>query len=340
MRQWKAFDDPGLYASGTLEGYLFRRDLAATRKAANSDSNFCRQYLAEHSITLVSAAGFKLSRYRSGEMTGAIFTTGLSGKNPLPCGRPGSTRKFTRSALVKIRRSVECAETFLRYFCTLTFAPASLQPWHLTESGTVRQDYAKWKLKKFLDVCYRHQRRLNRNLSYTWVAELQQNGNIHFHILMDQFFPIQWLTKIWAQASNSVDIQRVNNPLHAARYMRKYMTKGDEAEIHGHRYYISSQLRDTMKPVENNVIKVRGVSHERPLQVFSHVREFIKSCRADIESRGGIVLDFGFNIPVPRSPQTYRCRKTGQEKQSSGVDPLLHKQLFSYLFELTNDLPF
>ena len=341
MKVWKDFEDYSLFDSGTLEGYLFRKDLAATRKRAAADSEFRRAYLAEHAIRPATSAGFKVSRYRSGEMTGAFFTAGRTGKQILTTrSGPLVTRQFTRAARVKIRRSVECSETFLRYFCTLTFAPAALHPWHVNEDGTVRHDYAKWKLKKFLDACYRQQRRLGRVLSYLWVAELQHNGNIHFHILLDQFFPIKYLSKIWAQANNSVDIQRVNNPLHAVRYMRKYITKDETSEIQGNRYFISQQLREAMKPLNDKLIKINSSSHERPLQLFSEIREFIQACKQDIQARGGIVLDFGFNIPVPRSPARYTCKQTGQPRISPGVDPQLHKQLYTSLYDLTSQLPF
>ena len=142
-----------------------------------SDPDFRREYLEKYQKEIASYSHFKISRLRSGEMVGAFFTTGLTSKTSLP-SRSGVlvTCQFTRDALKKIRQAVQCSQTFLKYFCTLTFSPSHLQPWHLVEDGTVRHDYAKWKLHKFLDACYRQQRRLNRELSYVWVAELQKTA--------------------------------------------------------------------------------------------------------------------------------------------------------------------
>ena len=306
-----------------------------------SDPKLCRDFLREHQKPISSHSCFKVSRFRSGEMVGAFYTTGLTSKISLPT-RTGAlvTRRFTRAALKKIRRAVQCSETFLRYFCTLTFSPAHLQPWHVQESGTVRHDYAKWKLHKLLDACYRQQRRLNRELSYVWVAELQKNGNIHFHILFDQFFNISWLTKIWDQAKNSVDIARVNNPLHAARYMRKYITKDEESEIQGNRYFISKKLREDMQPVIDELVKADSSADDPNRYQLRNVRHFLAESKEAIENAGGIVLDFGFCIPPPSSPSSWKCKKTGHTVQSRGVSPSLAKYLFTSLYDMTEPLPF
>ena len=213
-------------------------------------------------------------------------------------------------------------------------------PWHL-QDGQVRHDYAKWKLKKFLDACYRKQRRLNRDLHYLWVAERQQNGNIHFHILWNQFFPIQYLTRIWAQASNSVDIVRVKDALHAARYMQKYMTKEESSEIQGNRYFISKKLRNDMMPVVDVLVNVPSMSLNPPdSQCLKDVRQFLSDTREYIESSGGFLLDLGFNIPPPATPSKWTCKRTGQAITSRGVSPVIAKQLYSALYDITEPLPF
>lgn len=320
--------------------YLFKKDLIATRREISADTEYKKLYAEYHSRPSSVTAGFKISRYKSGEMVGGFYTSGLSG-NCAPPPRTGklSTRRFTRSALVKLRRSVECSDTMLSYFHTLTFAPSCLQPWHLRDDGTVRHDYAKWKLKKYLDALSQQQRRLGRSLSYAWVAELQKNGNIHFHILLDRFFGITWLTKIWNQAKNSVDIERAKNPLHAARYMRKYITKDNEAEIMGNRYYISQKLRDSMQPLTEPLLITRPSQTSAPLGVLQDIREFLHSKKAEIEDNGGVLLDFGFYVPMPRQSVRYRDKKTGEFVKSKAVSPLIAKKLFSSLYNLS-DRPF
>lgn len=310
----------------TLEDYQLRQKL----RTPDGRAEFYQQHAVEHKARV----GFKVRTYKSGEVTGAQFTTGRQGK-VLPSPRSGElmTDGFTVQARVKIRRAVECSDSFLGKFCTLTFAPSMLNPWELDESGNVRHDYAKYKLKKFLNTCSVKQKRLGRVLNYVWVAELQENGNIHFHILWDQFFPIKWLTKIWGQANNSVDIERMKNPLHASRYMRKYLTKDESCEIRGNRYNISAGLRTTMKPIEKLIADLTTEEiKEFPeaAKAFSELRGSLLALQDEIESRGGTVLDFGFSIPVPRSSVEYTT-KSGEKKRSKGVDPRLGKNLISLL---------
>ncbi len=310
----------------SFEDYQLRQKL----RTAEGRAEFYKQHAVEH----VSRSGFKVRSYRSGEVTGAQFTTGRQGK-VLPSPRRGEliTDGFTVQAKVKIRRAVECADSFLGKFCTLTFAPSMLNPWELDAQGNIRHDFAKYKLKKFLNTCSVKQKRLGRILNYVWVAELQENGNIHFHILWDQFFDIKWLTKIWGQANNSVDIQRMNNPVHASRYMRKYMTKDESCEIHGNRYNISAGLRATMKPIEKLIADITATEAEQfpeAAKSFSGLRHTLLSLQEDIEERGGTVLDFGFSIPMPRASVEYTTKK-GEKKRSKGVDPRLGKGLISLL---------
>jgi hypothetical protein len=297
-------------------------------------------YASDNVLSPSTSSGFKVSRYKSGEMVGGFYTTGLSGKC-VPPPRSGrlTTRRFTRSAMVKLRRSCECSDTGLNYFHTLTFAPSALQPWHLQEDGTVDHYYAHWKLTKYCDALSQQQRRLGRTLAYAWVAELQKNGNIHFHILMDKFFPIAWLTKIWNQAKNSVDIERVKNPLHAARYMRKYMTKDEESEIKGNRYFISRQLRESMKPVEDALLVLQTSDETCPRGVMGDIRDFLFASKNEIEVNGGLLLDFGFYVPMPRQPVRYRDKKTGEFVLSRAVSPLIAKKLYSAIYRMA-DKPF
>ena len=185
------------------------------------------------------------------------------------------------------------------------------------------------------------QSRLNRELSYIWVAELQKNGNIHFHILFNQFFPIQYLTKIWNQANNSVDIQTVKDPLHAARYMRKYITKDEDSEIQGNRYFISHKLRQEMQPVIDYLAESESMADSESKYTLREIRQFLTEASQAITHGGGFVLDFGFNIPPPRSPAQWKDKKTGEIKTSNGVSPMLSKHLFTSLYEISkSNLPF
>jgi len=284
-----------------------------------------------------SRVGFKVRTYSSGEVTGAQFSTGLEGKN-IPPVRYGAliSKEFTRPAKIKIRRAVENSVVLLGKFCTLTFAPSCLNAWELNENGSVRHDFAKYKLKNFLSACYMKQRRLKRELNYLWTAELQENtGNIHFHILWDKFFDIKWLSKVWNQENNSVDITRMKNPVHAARYMAKYMTKNENNEIGGKRYDISAGLRKTMIPVEKIIFEMTKQEATYSKDTVGELRSMLHVMEKAITARGGIVMDFGFSIPMGRASKEYRVAND-VVKRTKGVDPRLGKWVKTILTETAN----
>ena len=97
--------------------------------------------------------------------------------------------------------------------------------------------------------------------NYYWVAEAQENGNIHFHILIDKFFSKETLTRVWnriqqkagyipanADLSNkkypSTNIQKVKSASGTAAYMSKYVTKDEEGrrKIEGRLWSASREI--------------------------------------------------------------------------------------------------
>jgi hypothetical protein len=79
--------------------------------------------------------------------------------------------------------------------------------------------------------------------NYVWRAELQKNGNIHFHILSDKFVPFNELRDTWnriqnklgyidrfqqsvhKKSPNSTDIHSLRQVKNVYKYVTKYMTK-------------------------------------------------------------------------------------------------------------------
>jgi hypothetical protein len=103
----------------------------------------------------------------------------------------------------------------LRRFVTLTLDPAKI------EGDPVRYLNRTWaKLRIYL------KRRLGRVPTFIRVLEFQQNGNPHFHILIDHFIEWTWLQAAWQAVGGGlfvnikfVDVHRVS------RYLSKYLTK-------------------------------------------------------------------------------------------------------------------
>jgi len=341
---YSEFDSHTDYVDESSKLRKYKRVAARKHKMSPSErSSFVSENQPDHRQKIV----FKIRSYLSGEITGGQSLTGSQFK-VIPPARCGAliTNKFSKPASIKIRRSVQCYSSEdasqLNKFCTLTFAPSMVAEENKNPDGTVKHKWAKQELMRFLNTCSVKQKRLKRELLYLWVAELQKDtGNIHFHILWDKFFDIKWLTKIWAQANNSVDIEKMNNSIHAANYMRKctnYMTK-DKSPIEGNRYFISQSLRESMKPVEKVVFEMTAeeARFDHAKGIVAELRDALHAYQSYIEDNGGHVMEFGFSIPPGRSPQRYKDKVTGEEKQTKGVNPKLGKWVKSMLYDAAKE---
>ena len=193
--------------------------------------------------------GACINIYPSGEVTGGYYKTGRKA----PPRKEGKTisQEFTSNARKTIRRAAESGLVTFKNFVTFTFDPKLSE---LDDSGSVIQSWGKQQFKRLLNTLKkvldrRAENRGEKTLSYIWVAEVQQNGNIHFHMLVDRFIPIKWLVKIWNQASNSVNLKKLSDQGHAINYMLKYMKKG-HCPIEGKRYGMTKDLMDAIKPIK------------------------------------------------------------------------------------------
>lgn len=276
--------------------------------------------------------GFTINRYRSGEVTGARFVTGLEGQYPKVMSGPRETEKLTQAGKSKIRRAIQNAEQEFVCFMTATFDPEMSQ---LTSENIVDQKWGKEKFKRFIHTikvaCDRRAAVANdesRKIAYVWVAELQENGNLHFHVLLNQRLPIAWLTKIWDQAPNSIDVRRIQNQNHAGCYLRKYMSK-DKATITGNRYGISQNLRENMKSIKE--------STDDPKRVEA-IKQLLQAMTEDIEKNGGKVIECGFFIPQPSRSVVYK--KKGKIRKTKGVSGQLGPFIIKEVMEIIDPIPF
>ncbi len=253
--------------------------------------------------------GAVINIYPSGEITGGFYRRG--GRRTVPVKREKVvSQEFTRQARKTIRRAVESGATTFKIFVSLTFDPKIAT---LDESGVVDQQWAKKEMKRFLNTVKKQYDRkaeklggAHKELSYIWVAEIQElnTNNIHFHILMDQpFIPVKWLVEVWGQAANSVNVKKISNQEHAAKYMLKYMSKG-HCPIEGKRYGMTQNLLDAIRPRQ-----IRYDGDDRR-EAFGKVK---RKFYWDIQNHGKIT-DFGFAIPAPRRAKHYRDRQGNMRK--------------------------
>lgn len=285
------------------------------------------EYLRQWEEFNGQGVGACLNVFRSGEITGGSYSLG---RKSAP-GRRGKlvSSEFTRQARKIIRRAVESRVTAFKLFITLTFDPKISK---LDESGRVDQNYAKEKIKRFLNTIKKRYDRMAEKtgkdhwrLSYIWVAEIQEKKtkNIHFHILVDRdFIDVKYLVKIWGQAANSVNVKKLNDQDHAANYMLKYMKKGN-CPIEGKRYGLTQNLINGARPV-----KFRFDGRDKR-NAFLRV---IQDLSWEIEQNGGHVIEWGFHIPTPRRERVWRDKK-GAVRTKKGTSSNIGLKLLNQLKE-------
>ena len=208
----------------------------------------------------------------------------------------------------------------------------------------VSQKYAKYRLKNLRSALTM---KVNRQIScklrtlapvdhaeyiskakfrMIWTAELQANGNIHFHALTNKYFAFKYLNKLWPYGMTQ--IKKLKDAEHAAAYMTKYLTSdekhGNIELIEGNRYNISQILRKEAKPVIFGLEGSEACEARRALKLMKHI----------VEAKGGKVIDsgFGFNMPKPRRSRIYKEKSTGLIKKTRGVDGRMHQAFMSYWF--------
>ena len=106
--------------------------------------------------------------------------------------------------------------------------------------------------------------------AYIWRCELQQNGNIHFHLFTDRFIQWSWIREVWNNIvaplgyideferqhghrdPNSTDVERVGKIDKAIKYLAKYLSKSTPAaprQIEGRHYGMSDNIREFCTPL-------------------------------------------------------------------------------------------
>ena len=80
----------------------------------------------------------------------------------------------------------------------------------------INKDVIGPKYKRTWKHCY---------FSYVVVPEYQTRGTIHFHVLIDNWFPWKFASEYWWDNSGFIKIKKVQNVEAAVRYVMKYVTK-------------------------------------------------------------------------------------------------------------------
>ena len=129
--------------------------------------------------------------------------------------------------------------------------------------------------KEIINTClnsfFNEVRKYHSVKNYIWRAELQKNGNIHFHILTDQFIPWWDARNRWNRivnklgyvdrfesknghhTPNSIDIHSIRKVENITKYMSKYMSKDHNP---------TKQIDNPSSEVREQEGRIWGCNHE------------------------------------------------------------------------------
>ncbi len=116
--------------------------------------------------------------------------------------------------------------------------------------------------KKHLDNFIKRIKRQFPAFMYVWVAEKQDRGAIHYHILTPNYIPKELINEAWSEIVEKWCIKEgfefklvlpnVIGVKKADVYISNYLKK-DKNEIQGNRYNLSTNSRELIKPVEQKI---------------------------------------------------------------------------------------
>ena len=205
-------------------------------------------------------------------MSGAAGFSGLvnnstSGQTLLPIDpKLGRIRKLRSSVTWAARLFVHEFPKLRALMVTLTYRPGV--EWEARHISDALKRCREWHKKKSLEM------------RYTWVAELQKRGALHYHICfwlpanisMPMFDKQRWWPHGWS------NVIRARNPI---GYLVKYISKCDSAHEfpRGARIYGGGGFKGTAKQIR------------RWLAQPGYVRSFVGIAASVVRSKGGEVVD-------------------------------------------------
>lgn len=165
--------------------------------------------------------------------------------------------------------------------------------------------------------------------SYLWKAETQKNGNIHFHLLIDNYFPKEWIQKEWNSTQSlygyhsksalvgsgcgmpSTKIEGLRNKDNAVSYVAKYISKNEDSRlIEGRLWGCDSMLRELVPLVHgidksniNHVIMNLAIDEDSFIVLDECA--IIKKCPAGILKEFTYVDSYEYRTAVEMNMQAY-----------------------------------
>lgn len=143
------------------------------------------------------------------------------------------------------------------------------------------QKHTDVELKKCLDLFLQDLRRVYKVQNYVWRSELQDNGNIHFHLLVDKYIYHRIIRKYWLKALRHTgyvkEYQRkfINMSFVEYREYRRQLLKKEPENFHEwnkkiHKAYMYGKETNWLSP---NATDIKNVQTMR--QIASYVSKYM-----------------------------------------------------------------
>lgn len=168
---------------------------------------------------------------------------------------------------------------------------------------------------------------------YIWRAEIQGNGNIHWHVVIDKFIHHRDVRKDWNKYVNrlgyvdrfyekfgtydpsSTEIKSVKNSRQANSYLVKYITKGDNKMAKGESKAKTRMIEGRMYGISQSLKQMRPITINQDSKAFKIVgRLALKYSRYTTSSK--------YNSTIFYPTSTYRNIYSWLERQVDNWDDL------------------
>lgn len=156
---------------------------------------------------------------------GLVYSSATSGT---PEGKgPGWAEVTLLCRQLRVKRMQRSVKAAARAIQEVALAGASrVQPWMLTLTYAPGQEWAPRHVSDLLQRLRQWARRRGFEIPYVWVAEMQQRGAVHYHVVV--WVPVRYsLPKPDKQGWWRYGMTRTERAKRALSYIMKYATKGD-----------------------------------------------------------------------------------------------------------------
>lgn len=191
------------------------------------------------------------------------------------------SRKSKRKLLGRFSRWFLTEQTYLKHG-QLCYKSKPSKFTFLTLTLPTIQEHSDQEIKsKCLNNFLNKLRYYRKGLRYAWKAEVQKNGNIHFHLILNSYFDYRLTDKLWHDSlellgyitayeerygsryppTNKIELVASKKKLmcYAAKYMAKIE---DKAGVEGRIWYMCQALQTEAKSI--------GLIEDEHLQILLH----------------------------------------------------------------------